>query len=344
MKRALYILTSLLLTACISPLDISSDTFEEVLVVDGKITTQPGPHAISISRSAKYGSVFDGVITPVENADVSIRDNFGETTILTHAGGGIYNTPSSFRAKVGDSYIINIEVDDDIYNSLPETVEKVTPLDSLYVLYNRYPYLNDNNILNYKSGVDVYAKYSKSDEYADYLSWDYDGVFYIRTFPELFQIATRRGPVSRPKDCCADCFKFEVNNDIIISSFPLGSSQSNERLFFLEDDGYRFIDKYVMVLTRTSISREAYQFYELLLNQLSIDGDIFDPPPAAINGNIINIKDVDKQVIGFFQASDIAIDTLEINNDDLDRVAQLPIFPDDCLVLPNTTVVRPAYY
>jgi hypothetical protein len=347
MKNLTYILTLVTiigLNACVDPLDVKTDSFEEVLVVEGRITTELGPHLIYITKSAKYGSIFEGVITPVDRADVAIRDNEGNTTVLTFQGNGLYATPSDFQAVIGKSYILNIEIGDKIYNSTPETVESVNVLDTLYTVYNEYPYLNENDILNYKIGVDVYANYEKQENTSNFYLWDYDGTHYIKTFPELYERPTRRGPVPAPKDCCADCYKYEENTSIIISSFPLGNNETDAKLFFLSDNGYRFIDKYVMTLKRYSLSLGAYKFYELIQNQLSIDGDIFDPPPASITGNIININDIDELVVGYFYASDVALDTLTIESSMLDRIAVLPIYPDDCRVLPNTTTVKPSFY
>lgn len=344
MRKLSYILIILGLSMCIDPLEVETDSFQEVLVVQGKITTEAGPHIIALSKSAKYGSIFEGVIQPVTQAEVTIRDNDGNTVLLFHEGNGLYATPLDFRGVVGKSYVLNIEADGTTYNSTSETLEPANNLDSLYTVYNEYPYLSENEDLNYKIGVDVYARYTKTETTSDFYLWDYDGTHYLKTFPELYVNYTRRGPVPAPKSCCADCYKYEENNSIIISSFPLGNIRTDARLFFLEDNGYRYIDKYVMTLKRFSLSQGAYKFYELLLNQLSINGDIFDPPPASISGNIININDVDELVVGYFHASDVAVDTLVIQSTQLERIAALPVYKDDCRVLPNTTTVKPIYY
>jgi len=344
MKNILFLFFLIILGSCIDPLDVKTDSFKEVLVVEGRITTESGPHFIALTKSAKYGSIFEGVITPVTGAVVSIRDGEDRTTVLADKGDGLYSTPSSFKGEIGNSYTLNIVTDDKVYNSIPETITPVNTLDTLYTVYNEYPYLNENQLLNYHIGVDVYAKYTQQEYTSNFYLWDYEGLHYIKTFPEQYVIYTRRGPVPAPKDCCADCYKAEVNDKIIISSFPLGNTQTDSKLFFLQDNGYRFIDKYVMTLKRYSLSQNAYKFYELLLNQLSIDGDIFDPPPASITGNIVNINDLDELVVGYFYASDVALDTLTIGSAQLDRIAVLPIYPDDCRVLPNTTTVKPSFY
>lgn len=340
-KNTFKILPFLFLLGCITPLDIQNDSFEKVLVVEGRVTTDVGPHIIRITESAKYGSVFQGVIEPVETATVFIRDNQGDVTTLRHTEGGKYETPAGFRGVVGFSYILTIEYNGTTYNSSQEQLTKVNEIDSVYTVYSQYPFLNENDILNYNTGVDLYARYKKDPAASNYMYWDYEGIYYLRTFPELFTITTRRGPVASPKDCCAECFRSESNSELIISSFPLGRENVDAKLFFLQDNGYRFLNKYVMVLKRYSLSREAFQFYELIQQQLEIDGDVFDPPPVTIRGNIYNTEDAEEVVVGYFVVSDVASDTISIETADLDDIQPLPTFKDDCRVLSNTTTTVP---
>ena len=63
--------------SCIDPLDVSIDKEVNILVVEGFITTEPGPHMIRLTISAKYGSIFDGWIQPSPGAKVVIRDSDG---------------------------------------------------------------------------------------------------------------------------------------------------------------------------------------------------------------------------------------------------------------------------
>jgi hypothetical protein len=345
-KKYIYVLIVLLFMAsCVDPLEIDvDDQFSEVLVVEGGINSNYGPHSIYLTKSAKYGSVFDGVIQPIENAIVSIRDNDGNNQILTHEDNGQYVTSTTFKGEVGKGYILIIEWDGKTFNSTQEFIEKSSELDSIYPVFSQVPVLNENGVLGYKSGTDIYAKYKRESNTADYYFWNYEGVYYVRTFPEQYIFQTRRGPVSRPKDCCAECYRSELNNDIIISSFPLGNDLVDSRLFFLEDDGYRFSEKYVMTVTRQSLSQGAFEFFDLIRLQLEIDGDIFDPPPATVRGNIINIDNTNELIVGYFLTTDITVDTLSIAKQALPTVTQLPVYPDDCQVLPNTTTIRPSIY
>jgi len=334
----------IILGSCIEPVTINHEDYPTNLIVEGRITTDRGPHSIRLTKSAPYGSIFDGTVAPVTNATVSIKRNDGEVTILNHIDNGYYSTPADFRAEVGKSYVLLFEYNGNNYQSYQEEVMPLSELEEVKPVFAEHPYLNESNTLSYNSGVDIYAKYTKSDSTSNYNMWEYSGVYYINTFPELYIAYTRRGPVSMPKTCCADCYKSEESSEIMISSFDLGATTANQKLFFLEDDGYRFYDKYVLTLNRYSMTQKAYQFYKLVEQQLKINGDIFDPPPATISGNIINIDNLDELVVGYFSASQVTTDTLVITSDNLDYQVSLPVYPDDCRVLPNTTTTKPSYY
>ncbi len=97
LRNCLYVLMSAMLVACVDPSEIDIPEDESILVVDGTISTLPGPHRIDLSRTAKYGSVFDGVIGKVTGATVLVRNSVGDVVEFTEILDGIYVSPASFR-------------------------------------------------------------------------------------------------------------------------------------------------------------------------------------------------------------------------------------------------------
>jgi len=104
--------------------------------VEGIISTGPGPHAITLTRSATYGSIFEGLIRPVSLATVVVRDNDGNVTFLAEGADakGTYYTPSNFSAQVGKSYTLQIRTaEGKVYTSTPEKVASVPAIQSLEI-------------------------------------------------------------------------------------------------------------------------------------------------------------------------------------------------------------------
>ena len=89
---------------------------------------------------------------------------------------------------------------------------------------------------------------------------------------------------------------------------------------------------------------KAFEFYNLLREQATIRGTIFDPPPAAIRGNIINTIDPNEEVIGFFGAFGASRIRKKV---DL-SIIETPVIPNpihnDCRALDNSTVEVPPFW
>ena len=155
----LYLLLGTLTFTCITPLDLQFDEAKNILVIEGFITDKSGPHLISISTTAVYGSVFDGVVVPEKNAKVAIRDSDGLITILKDSiqlvpdfvdGCGLYprmtegscsllfekfagyKTPDGFKAEEGKEYTLLIETrDGNSYTSLPQQLVSGPSLEKI---------------------------------------------------------------------------------------------------------------------------------------------------------------------------------------------------------------------
>jgi hypothetical protein len=95
LRRLIYLLL-LLPVACIDPYQVDIQSGEQLLTIEGLITSGPGPHRVKLTRSDTYGSVFEGLIRPVTGATVVIRDDQGQVTFLEELGieRGAYHTPS----------------------------------------------------------------------------------------------------------------------------------------------------------------------------------------------------------------------------------------------------------
>ncbi len=328
--------------SCISPLDIRTERDVTLLVVEGYITTLPGPYTIQITKTARYGSVFEGVVKPETGADVWIKDEQGITTFLIDLENGGYQTPPGFRGVVGKTYVLNIITKVGIhYASLPETIQPVPEVESIYFEYKKQP---TSDPLQFTSGMEVYAIWPDPPDETNFYIWRNSGVFYIKTFPENYLIPGQRPQTPAPKDCCDVCWVSESNSDYSIRIHKDDNTNgmvNTQLIAFIEDDGSRFTNRYQISIEQLSITKEAYQFFNLLKNQKSINGDIFDPPPATIRGNIINLDDPESNAIGYFHASDGTQITGFIERSELGDFQPLIQVNDDCRLVRGATPVKP---
>lgn len=348
MKRILIIAIVLacggMLGACVDVLDLDTNREAKLLIVEGFISTQNGPHTVELKESAKFGSIFEGVISDVEDAKVSVRDDRGRVTFLTETEPGEYQTPVSFRGVVGSVYTLQIVTEEGVsYTSLPEKLESVVALDAVSTAFKSTPSRDTDGSVTERSGIEIFAHFSDPEDQVNYYRWRNSGLFELNTNPAGF---TDRFGRPAPKSCCDQCWISERDESVYIYKDNL--TNGKEIVFpmgFVEDDGMKITAKYLLVVEQHSLSESAWQFLNTLKGQLEIDGDIFDPPPATTRGNMINLDNPDENVIGYFIASDVVVDSLYLRPTDLERRKQIVNIPDDCLLVDRSaTTDRPSFW
>ncbi len=353
MKKLVSYISFTLLTfvvSCIDPIEVNIDRELNVLIVEGAITTQPGPHFISLKRSAKYGNIFEGFVRPVSSAEVIIRDSDGNNVYLTEnvtADGyktGVYATPNNFRAELGKSYTLLISTPFGVdYSSIPQLVVPAAPIDTLLPVFTKRLVAENT----YSSGLNVYAVFKDNPEERNFYLWKNNGTYRILTYPENFMARDGEGnPIPAPKDCCKDCWVDEVTDNSIrlLADNNVNGNTVTDLAAFIEDDGVRFTEKYLIRVEQHTLSREAFEFFNLLKEQMSINGDIFDPPPATLRGNMINLNKPDEPVIGFFRVSDVSVDSLFLTPEMLDEPKPLRQIDDDCRLYKQGSTEQPSYW
>lgn len=315
-KQILFLLLSFL-HGCIDPIELEISEDKRILVVEGFISTGPGPHRIKLSKSAKFGNILTGFIKDEVGADVWIRNNEGHVTFLKEDSPGLYLTGEDWRPELNKSYTLNIITNNGThYTSISETVVPVAPIDSLILQYKKIPTVDPATSI---TGVEVFARFRDPPDSKNFYTWRNNGTFLIETRPELHtvrNISNPGMPIPAPKDCCAVCWVNELNPDFSVKILDDQNSNGTVNTVlaaFLPDNGIRFRTRCMVVIHQLSMSRKAYAFFDLLNKQLSIKGDIFDPPPATIRGNMINLDHREDNVIGYFYVSNVSIDTVFIS-------------------------------
>jgi hypothetical protein len=339
-----YLLFLIVISGCIEAVDISTTEEKKLLVVQGFISTLPGPHEFKLSKSAKYGSIFEGFSKKEENASIFIKDNTGEQVFLEEKFPGTYVTPVGYRAEVGKTYSLIINSKAGTYISTPETVVPVPKLEKVSAEFRALP---SPDTFNFQSGVKFFSHFQDPPDEQNFLLWINESTYEFYTRPDLFRIPAPGGGIPSPKACCKLCWRTEFISNANLFLYDDNRSNGNEiqtEAYYVSDDGLRFREKYQMRLQQHSLSRGAYQYYKLLKEQLEISGDIFDPPPASLSGNIINVDDPNVNVIGYFHATDVSIDSVFVEKSLITKKQNPRQLNDDCRQIGNSTANEPLYW
>lgn len=330
--------------ACVDPYEVEIENGAQLLTVDGMITTDPGRHSIKLTRSDTYGSVFEGLIRPVSLATVLVRNQDGVVTYLTEDSEvkGNYLTLEGFAAKAGDTYTLQIQLQDGkTYTSLPETVSSPVPMGNIDYFSVEFPVEGE---LEPESGVRFVVDVEDPGNENNFYYWRTENaMFEVNARPDLYMDRETRAPA--PKDCCFTCYLAEsVGNRsmFIATDDDFNGLSTKVTAMFIPDDGLRFITTFRMDLRQLTISAGAYRFLRLVKQQTELSGSVFDPPPANIRGNMISLDDPDEVVLGYFMVAGETNERMYIHGADLDYRQPLSLIADDCRVVVGAEQDPPA--
>ena len=224
-------------------------------------------------------------------AKVIITDDKGGRTNLAHIGKGIYETQdSNYVGTIGNSYQVNIELKDGRkYISKPEKIKPPIPISKLSVQFTR----DDNT--NYPASLHVYVNTKDPEGEENFYKWN----FYSWVFRETHGVPCGFGCVMYKY-----CFQKFIDKEVrILSDATINGNEIKNK-----DVGKSYIYTYgnhYVDISQSTLTKEAYQFWERYEDQVIRSGNILDPLPAAIRGNVYNTADSTDLALGYFIASSV---------------------------------------
>ncbi len=123
MKNLLIIIFSLfLINSCEKEVDLDLENQSGQIVIEGNVTDQAGPYKVRITRSVSFTQ--SNQYPAIEDAQVFLSDNTGQSEKLLYVGNGIYQT-STFTGKSGRTYTLKIQAEGNEYISTSKMPEAV---------------------------------------------------------------------------------------------------------------------------------------------------------------------------------------------------------------------------
>ncbi|WP_151998103.1 MULTISPECIES: DUF4249 domain-containing protein [unclassified Imperialibacter] len=342
----------MLLAGCIDPYDYPFKEQTNYLVVEGAITTQPGPYSVTLTTTRNIGNEENAFKLRVQNAKVSITTSTGSVVrLIDQDTSGVYYTSGNFRGQVGEKYQLTIVLENgESYESEQVELLPMPDIDSIGIEYASQKYISQANTVIERTGFYTRAFINDPPETENtYLvNWDY--TYKIFTHPELATAYDAEGCecwVATPKACCSVCWVEEKVPDFTIANDQLnnGSSVTQYDLFFLPVVGIMLYEKIYLEVTINSLSKDAYLFWKSVYDSRYGQGGIFDSTPNTVEANVYNVEDKDELVLGYFYASEVKTISRFIHPTDFpERIDSDTNYPDTCLFYPNTTAEEPEYW
>ncbi|WP_026461400.1 DUF4249 domain-containing protein [Adhaeribacter aquaticus] len=112
--RTLLSVVLLVATACEKVLDIDLKEADPRIIIEANISDGPGPYSVLLSQSISFNQT--NTFPTIDNAQVIISDNAGNSEILRQAGAGFYKT-TNFKGLPGRNYFLKVTANGQTYEA-----------------------------------------------------------------------------------------------------------------------------------------------------------------------------------------------------------------------------------
>lgn len=291
MRKLIQFIVLLGLISCLTPIDLPVEIKGGKLVVSGQISTISDQNIIELGTTATT----DRLPNPLGGAIVKVVDDMGESIICTEdpIRLGVY-TFSNFTGIEGRSYQVEITLPNGkTYKSAVEKMPKASQLDLVdYEIVTEGVVDSDGKFQN-KNFYKIYANSTIPKN--SFMRWVVREAFLLSPtdFPDPFGLI--------PAPCFIDQ-NADPQRIVIFDGSTISSSSINRQLIASREIDWTFHEKHYFTSYQSTLTKEAFDYWRkvnILANQV---GSIFDAPPAEITGNIVNEKNPDEKIFGYFQA------------------------------------------
>tara|TARA_R100000935_G_scaffold57642_1_gene92075 strand:+ start:818 stop:2017 length:1200 start_codon:yes stop_codon:yes gene_type:complete len=329
-----FCLVAVLFCSCVEPYEIGTETFESALVIEGTITDQLETQEIKLSRSFK---VEEDTPSPENNARVIVVGDDGAEYNFNSLEKGIYQSNNPFRARAGVNYTLEVTTQDgNNYSSNPSELSGTSIIDDVSAIRTIQPIGGVDS-----DGVAILVNSRGTNDNNSYYRYTYEETYEIRSFYQVNDkfIITENGGIGIVPKEEQDyiCYTTKYSNEIILTNTNLLTTNDVESVpvHFINGNSRSIAYRYSILVKQFSLSREAYEFYELL-KELSGSESLFSQnQPGSINGNVFSVSNDNEKVFGYFSVSAVDSKRLFFNFTDFFDFSEFPASQFDC------TITRP---
>lgn len=318
----ILLLAILLASGCQEEYHPDIDMSARVLVVDGLITDQNGPHVIKLSLAGRFQQ--EEIANPVTGAMLTISSNDGTEVTLKETSPGNYETPAHFFGRPGYAYVLDIETDDGFqYRSAPQTMRESIAVDSIIGQFGEAVFYNRSSISHriYQTTIQGTYTYVQTSSGKDKpANYRFVSSIYLQ----------HAVPIS---DVTVDlCWIKKSHNDFLGTDISTSGHMAGARQvmgfapYFPNQIKYLgLLDTLLFDNTRVFINKiytlndASFAYHKAKNEQINTSGRFFDPIASQPPGNMTCINDPKKMVLGLFEASPEMSFTYRIKTDYVSR-------------------------
>ena len=290
--------------SCVEPFDFQTESFEQALVVEARITNELIQQEIKLSQT--YRLEEDGPnVEP--NAIIFVKDDTGTEFDFDEIEPGTYKSIDSFAVQTGRSYQLNIRLING--RSYVSTFEETPPIAQIDRVYG-------DRVTNASGfdGLSIFVDASNVEGEAQYFRYQYEETYKLIA-PEWKPIDVIVYAIPG-KDQCLLVTELRPQDQITCYVSPsrknanvLNLSSNNANMVqrhpvrFISDENYKMASRYSILVRQLVQTRDSNAYFEALDN-FTGSGNLFSQLQAGyIQGNISSESNSEEPVIGFFEVA-----------------------------------------
>ena len=290
---------------CTKSLELPNTTPDNsILVVEGDIKTGNGSE--NIFRLSRLKPLFQFDEVPEFNAQVEIIAENGTKWLLEDMRNGVYkkvlglptNIPLALRIQTRDGKT---------YESPFQNSVESPAIDSV-------------TFRQEEDGVRLFVHASNTSSNSKNYRWTYNETWENKSRYEAFHDFVNGDIVTRPVgDQIYRCWKTEGEKNIIVNNTQDLDKDviSYQPIAFIPNRNEKFYTRYSILVQQIGLSKEAYDYWEILKKNTELTGSLFDPQPSRMPTNIKCTNDPTKEAVGFVSVGKVSEKRIFILNSEL---------------------------
>jgi len=322
----------LILSACVEPYDSPVNSISNsYLVVEGIISDGKSIFQLSRTSHLNEGSTFLET-----NAQIYVENESGtQTYLLDEREEGLYEAVLDLDTE--DQYRIKIYTADDteyVSDFVPITASP--EIDSL-----TWELVNEEAVQLYVTAHDP-ANNTRYYRWTYEETWQYHAPFYSNLEYVDGEIVYR----DFVNNAIFDCWQSRASTQILVGS----TVQLQEDVVYKQPllainprSNSRLDVKYSILVRQYALTKEAFEYWELLKKNSENLGTLFDPQPSQLPGNMHCTTRPDEPVLGYISAGAVTEKRLFIRRSEIPihipynrnpscTIDTIPVFPPNLLV------------
>lgn len=304
------LLLAIILAGCKDEFWPELSDYENIMVVDGSVTNEPGPYEIRLSYST---SVRNPEFNPIVHAQVQIVDGEGVTENLTEVTPGHYQTAENgIQGVVGNAYKILIKTNGKTYESDFQTIQAPVGIKDIYAKVEDKA---TENKLYPLYGYQFYLSSELAQTDTTFFMWRMYGTYKYRS-DFLIRYVWDGGLTPFPQpDSLYTCYNDDnIDNFLTMSTTGLSSPVITDLpLNFVNTETRKLSIRYSLLVKQYSLGRDAFNYFDGIR---SVNGDqesLYTEQPYQVRGNIFNPENPHELVLGYFLVGGVSEKRIYVN-------------------------------